>query len=86
MEDIAALIDRVESGTKAPRKGRDIAIAEADFSEDEDEEDVLKTPKKRKTSAAATPKKNRTPSKLLTPSHKRYNLALFQSERCANFI
>lgn len=75
MEDISALIDLVESGTKASRKGRDIAKAEDNFSLEDDEdghdENVQKTPKKRKTSVTSTPRKNRTPSKLLTPSHKR---------------
>lgn len=75
MEDISALIDLVEDGTKASRKGRDVAKAEDNFTlEDEDDYDEAgqKTPKKRKTSVASTPRKIKTPSKLLTPSHKRY--------------
>lgn len=76
VEDIQALIDLVENGTKASRKGRDVAKAEDNFTLEDDEDDydaaVQKTPKKRKTSVTSTPRKNRTPSKLLTPSHKRY--------------
>jgi len=77
VEDITSLFDLVESGTKAYKKKKDTAKAEADFDTEENDnsqEDVPKTPKKRKTSTTSTPRKNKTPSKLITPSHKRYKL------------
>lgn len=81
-EDIFNLIERVKSETKATRKRRGELQAakrqqEQEFlsvDDGDDHRDDYGTPKKRrKTSVALTPKKPRTPSKLLlTPSHKRY--------------
>lgn len=81
-EDIFNLIERVKSETKATRKRRGELQAakrqqEQEFlsvDDGDDHRDDFGTPKKRrKTSVALTPKKPRTPSKLLlTPSHKRY--------------
>ncbi|KAH8598775.1 P-loop containing nucleoside triphosphate hydrolase protein [Bisporella sp. PMI_857] len=77
------------SGRKGPKKRpRDLdEDSEEDIYEnrtrDDDEEDdfmdddVEKTPRKRrktKTSTTSTPRKPRTPSKLLTPSHKKYSV------------
>jgi origin recognition complex subunit 1 len=75
-EDIDSLIERVKGETKASRKNR-IAKQVRDDSDEfppQDElDDLIHTPrKKRKISAASTPRKLYTPSKLLTPSHKRY--------------
>ncbi|KFX98638.1 hypothetical protein V497_02621 [Pseudogymnoascus sp. VKM F-4516 (FW-969)] len=80
-EDIFNLIERVKNETKASRKRRGELKAikaqqEQEFlsvDDGDDHGDDFGTPKKRrKTSVALTPKKPRTPSKvLLTPSHKR---------------
>lgn len=77
-EDLQHLIERVQSETKATRRRRREKQAadeeEEEFAAGDDEEDGLRTPKKkkRKTSNISTPQKQKTPSKLLTPSHKRY--------------
>lgn len=79
-DDILALIERVESQTKATRKRKrnevvsDDPADEWDPSNEPDEPDEPKTPsKKRKFSQASTPtsKTKRTPQKFITPTHKR---------------
>ena len=81
-EDILALIDRVQSQTKATRKRkRDADYQDGVQVEAKDDLDLPKTPKKRRaTSAAAvTPSRNKskttgTPTNLKTPQSKRYIL------------
>lgn len=73
-EEVLQLTERLVSETKARRKKRAPKRTREDsFVDDElaaDEE--FGTPRKRqKNSLVSTPKKPRTPSKLLTPSHKR---------------
>jgi hypothetical protein len=75
-EDIANLIERVNSETKATRKKASNPHFEDgidDFVAEDDREVFFHTPKKkRKTSAVSTPRKQQIPSKVLTPSHKKY--------------
>ena len=71
--DVEELIQRLQAETTATRKrSKKRMRVEADFKDEdvEDEEDQTLR-KKQKTSAVSTPRKPRTPSKLLTPSHKR---------------
>ena len=76
-DDILALIERVQTQTKATRKRKRGDVANEDPADDWDpsnEPDEPKTPsKKRKFSQASTPtsKAKRTPQKLTTPTHKR---------------
>lgn len=71
--DIEALIDRIKTDTKVTRKRHKIAgTAGDDIFEDDGANDEPSTPRKRqKTSAVSTPRKPRTPSKLVTPGQKR---------------
>lgn len=74
-EDVALLIERVKAETTATRKksSKKRTKLELDFEASDGEGNDLETPrKKQKFSTVSTPKKPRTPSKLLTPSHKRY--------------
>jgi len=81
-DDIQKLIDRVEKETKATRKRKagGKATKADDFvaGDDEDEETVPKTPsKRRKLNDGGTPSKRvagKTPTKFMTPTHKRYAL------------
>jgi origin recognition complex subunit 1 len=72
-EDVATLIDRLKSDTRATRKRRkDTKTTGDDNFEDDDIGEEPATPRKRqKTSAVSTPRKARTPAKLVTPGHKR---------------
>lgn len=72
-EDVTALIDRLKSDTKATRKRRTEAkTTDEDGFHDDDIGEEPTTPRKRqKTSIISTPRKPRTPSKLVTPGHKR---------------
>ncbi|RDL42026.1 p-loop containing nucleoside triphosphate hydrolase [Venustampulla echinocandica] len=73
-EEVLQLTERLESETKPRRKKRGPKrTREGSFVDDELAADEgFGTPrKKQKTSLISTPKKPRTPSKLLTPSHKR---------------
>jgi origin recognition complex subunit 1 len=73
-EDVEQLSERLKTETMATRKAsaRKRRKPELDF-EVSGAEDEVKTPrKKQKFSSNSTPKKPRTPSKLLTPSHKRH--------------
>jgi origin recognition complex subunit 1 len=76
--DIEALIDRIKTDTKATRKRHKSAGTTGDdIFEDDGAGDEPSTPRKRqKTSAASTPRKPRTPSKLVTPGHKRWRLII----------
>jgi origin recognition complex subunit 1 len=76
-DDLQHLIERVQNETKATRKRRSdkrLVDDEDEFADEDGDEDGLRTPKKkrRKIATISTPQKPRTPSKLLTPSHKRY--------------
>lgn len=72
-EDVLALIDRLKSDTKATRKRRKDARATGDDNFDVDDigEEPVTPRKRQKTSVVSTPRKPRTPSKLVTPGHKR---------------
>ena len=74
-EDVASPIDRVQTETRALRKrriNRQAVDQDDDFVTEDEDYEVTGTPRKRrKTTTATTPRKVRTPSKLLTPSHKR---------------
>jgi origin recognition complex subunit 1 len=75
-EDIDELVNWIESATKSAKKRKAVKRTKADddFTGGpiDDEELELETPrKKQKHSDVSTPRKIRTPSKLLTPSHKR---------------
>ena len=87
-ESMQKLSEWIDSNTKVKktRKRKFGDVRDEDDKEfvvgrDMDQDDaVLKTPrKKQKTSAASTPQKLRTPSKLFTPSHKRYATGLIQA-------
>ena len=89
-EDIFNLIERVKSETKATRKRRgelqaEMRDQEQEFSNIDDRDDTGTPTKKRKTSMASTPRKPRTPSKLLTPSHKRYVTISEVNPQCSCF-
>lgn len=77
-EDLQKLLELVKSHTKETRKRRDGKTTKHDMDEfvaADDDEDIPQTPKKRrKLNNATTPtskRKDLTPRKLLTPSHKR---------------
>ncbi|KAF2842459.1 P-loop containing nucleoside triphosphate hydrolase protein [Patellaria atrata CBS 101060] len=77
-QDIPSLIELVQGQTKATRKRSKADKAELDDfleAENEDQEGIPSTPKKRrKASEAVTPKSRKgvtTPHKFLTPTHKR---------------
>ncbi|TVY45248.1 Origin recognition complex subunit [Lachnellula occidentalis] len=73
-DDVIRLMERLESETKATKKSRldKRKRGEDEFDLKNEAGDELGTPKKKhKTFAVSTPRKPRTPSKLLTPSHKR---------------
>jgi len=73
-DDVARLTERLKRETTATRKRSATKSLKRDdeFEESEVEEEELETPRKRqKFSTVSTPRKPRTPSKLLTPSHKR---------------
>lgn len=78
-EDILALIDRVQSQTKATRKRkRDTDYQDGAQADVQDDIDLPKTPRKRRTNqTAATPSRNGsrtgTPTKLKTPQSRRYS-------------
>lgn len=71
--DVEDLAERVKAETTATRKrGRKRMKVKVDFQDSDVEDEEVETPrKKQKISAVSTPRKTRTPSKLLTPSHKR---------------
>ncbi|KAL2063001.1 hypothetical protein VTL71DRAFT_6073 [Oculimacula yallundae] len=74
---VSDLLVRIESETKSTKKRKyqkRTTRADEDFKGNFIDEDELETHtprKKQKFSSISTPKKPRTPSKLLTPSHKR---------------
>lgn len=76
-EDIAKLVEMVETQTKATRKrGRPRKDAEADLDDfvvpDSGDEEAPKTPRKRrKLNDAATPTSAKKDCKFMTPTHKR---------------
>ncbi len=76
-EGLTRLRERIENDTTATRKKRPgkRKIADDEFAgENGGDSDVeLQTPRKKQkfSSAVSTPRKMRTPSKLVTPSHKR---------------
>ena len=72
-EDVMAMIDLLKSDTKATRKRRKDAMAtdEDGFLDDEAGEEPATPRKRQKASMTSTPRKPRTPSKLVTPGHKR---------------
>jgi origin recognition complex subunit 1 len=80
-EDVLELWERLKSETKSRRgrkpgqkvakRKREDYISDVEAG-DNYHDDVIETPrKKNKHSTVSTPRKPRTPSKLLTPSHKR---------------
>jgi origin recognition complex subunit 1 len=71
-EDVERLTERLKAETTLTRKsgGRKRIKVEAEFEESDNELEQETPRKKRKTSTVSTPRKPRTPSKLLTPSHK----------------
>lgn len=77
-QSLSQLRERLENDTTATRRKRSEKrkIADDDFTgQDVADSDLeQETPKKKQkfSSAASSPRKIRTPSKLLTPSHKRY--------------
>jgi origin recognition complex subunit 1 len=76
-EEVEALIERIKRDTKATRKRQKATKPTGDdeFHAQDTFDDEPGTPRKRqKTSTVSTPRKPRTPSKLMTPSHKRYCL------------
>lgn len=73
-DDVIQLIEKLQSETKATRKPRSEKRKreDDDFEARDEADEEFGTPrKKHKTSTMTTPRKSRTPSKLLTPSHKR---------------
>jgi origin recognition complex subunit 1 len=72
-EDVTALIDLLKSDTRATRKRRKDArnTDEDGFQDDGAGEEPITPRKRQKTSITSTPRKPRTPSKLVTPGHKR---------------
>jgi origin recognition complex subunit 1 len=74
-EDIYSLIKRVKSEIKPTRKRRyerSVIDEEDEFTVENGQELTLETPKKKqKNSVISTPRKLQTPSKLVTPTHKR---------------
>jgi origin recognition complex subunit 1 len=78
-EDVAQLIDRLKAETTATRKrgaGKRTKV-EVDFEDSDVEDNEVETPRKKQKTTVSTPRKARTPSKLLTPSHKRHVAMLF---------
>lgn len=77
-ESLCKLRERLENDTTATRRKRPQKrkIADDEFAgvdvADSDLEQETPRKKQKFSSAASTPRKIRTPSKLLTPSHKRY--------------
>ena len=78
MEDLQPLINQIQSQTKASRKRSKQDKADLDefvIKDDEDEDGLPKTPrKKRRLGDISTPEsrsKNREPTKFTTPTHKR---------------
>jgi origin recognition complex subunit 1 len=76
-DGLTKLYERLENDTTATRKKRPEKrkIADDEFTGGEADSDLeQETPRKKQkfSSVASTPRKIRTPSKLLTPSHKRY--------------
>ncbi|TAQ89436.1 hypothetical protein B7494_g2209 [Chlorociboria aeruginascens] len=72
-KDIHTLVEMVDNETKTRKKRKTLNRnrEEDDYVAGEDI-DIMETPrKKQKTYTVTTPRKPRTPSKLLTPSHKR---------------
>jgi origin recognition complex subunit 1 len=77
-EDIDDLYDKIKQETKATRRRRTTKDgspeAEREYVVGQDEAEdsqLLRTPKKARTTDAVTPSKRRTPSKALTPSHRK---------------
>ncbi|PBP27017.1 origin recognition complex subunit 1 [Diplocarpon rosae] len=74
-QEVSELHDRIELETKSTTRRKKIfkrAIEDDEFGGAHDEDNKLQTPrKKQKFSSVTTPRKPRTPSKLLTPSHKK---------------
>jgi origin recognition complex subunit 1 len=83
-EEVAQFAERIEAKIGSSkqkktekRKRKDVFI---DDEFDEDEVAEKGTPrKKQKTLNVSTPRKPRTPSKLLTPSHKRYAIKMIST-------
>jgi origin recognition complex subunit 1 len=82
-ESLGKLMKRLENDTTATRKKRPEKrkVADDDFTgvdvADSDLEQETPRKKQKFSSAASTPRKIRTPSKLLTPRHKRYICPVF---------
>jgi origin recognition complex subunit 1 len=73
-DDVEELRARLKAETTATRRrgAKKHVKVELDFEQSAGEDEELETPrKKQKFSTTSTPRKPRTPSKLLTPSHKR---------------
>lgn len=75
-EEVGELHARMETETKSTtrkRKGQKRTQDDDEFAGGYGNEDELETPRKKQkfSSVTSTPRKPRTPSKLLTPSHKR---------------
>ncbi|KAL3420755.1 ATPase [Phlyctema vagabunda] len=76
-EDKDALLQWLKEETKATKRKRVARPREEDDGfvvEDDFDEKLLQTPRKKYKTSAMTPSKTRTPSKLLTPSHKRMSV------------
>lgn len=75
VEDVARLIERVKTETKASRKRKGHATLENEEDEFQEgsRDDAVRTPRKKRkvNSVMGTPQKVKTPAKFLTPSHKR---------------
>ena len=86
-DDIFSLVEFVKSGTKATRKRRvtrDVSPDAYDFVEDGDVDTTpRRTPKKARIYDATTPSKQRSVSKSMTPSHRKYVLLFHRS--CSDF-
>ncbi|PVH83107.1 P-loop containing nucleoside triphosphate hydrolase protein [Cadophora sp. DSE1049] len=75
-DEVTELLTRIESETKSTKKRKNQRRTKGDDDfkggfVDDDELETHTPRKKQKFSNVSTPKKPRTPSKLLTPSHKR---------------
>ncbi|KAG4418266.1 hypothetical protein IFR04_008624 [Cadophora malorum] len=75
-DEVTELLTRIESETKSTKKRKNQRRTKGDDdfkggAVDDDELETHTPRKKQKFSSVSTPKKPRTPSKLLTPSHKR---------------
>ena len=87
-DEVTELLTRIESETKSTKKRKNQRRTKGDDdfkggAVDDDELETHTPRKKQKFSSVTTPKKPRTPSKLLTPSYKRYNSQI-QCMRVAN--